>query len=124
MDNNQAGIQHGQNCQCGSCQPGMMHHGCCCGHGHHRFFVLRWVLGLLILAIVFAIGLKIGEFKGEINGGYYGNYGGGYGQMHRMMPYYYNYGVQPQMYQSWGASGAAGSVPMMVPQTTTQAPTK
>ena len=67
------GMQNGQNCQCGSCQMG--HHGCC-GHGHNRFLILRWILGLLILGIVFVMGVKIGEFKNELDSGYYGMSGG------------------------------------------------
>jgi len=80
-------------------------------NGHHRYFVLRWVLGLLILAIVFCLGLKIGEFKSEVYGGNYG----GYGQTHRMMPYYQNQGW-PVMYQSSGQA--------TVPPAVTQTPAK
>lgn len=53
-------------------------HGCvggmnCCGAGaggYHRFFLLRLVLGILILVIVFSLGVKIGEFKGMFDRGY------------------------------------------------------
>ena len=39
-------------------------------HYGHRFFFLRWFLGLIILAMAFSIGVKIGEFKGEFEGAY------------------------------------------------------
>ncbi len=43
--------QHPQSgCNCGMCQM-------------HRNFFLRWILGLIILAMVFWVGVKIGEFK-------------------------------------------------------------
>ena len=106
MDNNMPG-QNPHSCD--HCN--MNGHNGCCGHGHHRYFVLRWVLGLLILAIVFCLGLKIGEFKSEVYGGNYG----GYGQTHRMMPYYQNQGW-PVMYQSSGQA--------TVPPAATQTPTK
>ena len=102
--------QNPHNCNCDHCN--MSGHNGCSGHGHHRYFVLRWVLGLLILAIVFCLGMKIGEFKGEVYSGYYG---GGYGQMHRMMPYYQNQGW-PVMYQSSGQA--------TVPPAATQTPAK
>ncbi len=53
-----------------------------CGHGNNKFFVIRWVLGILIILIMFSLGMRIGEFKGalEQNAGYgrMMNYGGGY----------------------------------------------
>lgn len=64
---------------CTHCQ-GM---GMCCAHGQWttgKYAALRWLLGLLILAITFAIGIKIGEFKGSyMNDGYFGE------KMHRGM---------------------------------------
>ena len=47
-------------------------HGYCSGYGHgyHGHFLLRWLLGLLLLGIVFALGVKIGEFKSG-----FGDYG-------------------------------------------------
>jgi hypothetical protein len=54
-------------------------HGCGCGMhngmGMNRFFVLRWVLGILIIVLVFLFGMKIGEFKGTMESGY-GYHGG------------------------------------------------
>lgn len=35
-----------------------------------RHFILRLVLGLLIIAMVFALGVKVGEFKGYIESNY------------------------------------------------------
>jgi hypothetical protein len=57
----------------------------CCGcgghyHGFHKYFVLRWVLGIVILIIVFWLGMKIGEFKG-----YFENNFGGVGYHQGMM---------------------------------------
>jgi hypothetical protein len=72
-------------------------HGMCCGH---RFFWLRWLLGLIILAVVFCIGVKVGEFKGAF-GPDFGGYRG-----HQMMRYYprqaYPLGLPSGMMQSGG----------------------
>jgi len=64
-------------CQCGNCQSGW--------HSHHRFFLLRWILGIIILLMVFALGLKVGEFKGyfDTNFGYQDHH-----DLLRQMPYY------------------------------------
>lgn len=45
--------------------------GCrgCAMHGHGRHYLLRWLLGILILLVVFFIGIKIGEFSQEIRSG-------------------------------------------------------
>lgn len=48
---------------------------CGCGHGYHRHFWLRWLLGLIILGLVFCVGVKVGEFKSEF-GGAFGMRGG------------------------------------------------
>ena len=49
--------------------------GACCGmhHGGHKYMILRWVLGLIILGIVFCLGVKVGEFKGGFQGEFYGS---------------------------------------------------
>ena len=48
-------------------------HGTCCHDGHHhKHFLLRLILGLVILGIVFGVGIKIGEFKGELEAGGFG----------------------------------------------------
>jgi hypothetical protein len=91
------------NCQ-KSCK--MCGHGMCCGHRH---FWLRWLLGLIILAVVFCIGEKIGEFKGEFGRGF-GNYRG-----HQMMRYY------PE--QAYPLSLPSGRM-MVVPNTSTTTPVK
>ncbi len=77
-----------------------------CGHGH-RHFLLRLLLGLVILAVVFGLGVKIGEFKGEFAGGYGSYYG-----HHRMM---YKGGSQ----DGWGMMDNYGAMPMMRSATTT-----
>lgn len=76
------GMNHGAACSCGSC--GMMGRNMCGMCGGRRFWALRWLLGLVILAIVFTLGVKIGEFKGYFESGFGGSY---YGQMshHGMM---------------------------------------
>ena len=53
----------------------------CLWHYGEKHVLLRWILGLAILAIVFGIGLKIGEFKGGLEGGYYGSGFGRHGMM-------------------------------------------
>jgi hypothetical protein len=58
---------HPAGCQCQNCKCCGMHGMCC--HGR-RFFLLRWLLGLFILAIVFCLGFKLGEFKGSFGYGY------------------------------------------------------
>ncbi|MGC9610925.1 MAG: hypothetical protein ABSE68_01775 [Minisyncoccia bacterium] len=74
--------EHPEGCKCemcenGSCKgmmcKGMWHRGCC-GGKHH---ILRWILGLAILAVVFCGGFKLGVIVGSINGGFgYSNHGG------------------------------------------------
>ena len=55
-----------QSCGC------MGHSHGCGGSGHyHGHFLLRWLLGILLLGIVFAMGVKLGEFKSGFYG--YGN---------------------------------------------------
>ena len=48
--------QSAENCCNGSCCGGI-----CRPYG--KYMLLRWLLGILILAIVFAVGVKVGEFK-------------------------------------------------------------
>lgn len=57
MDNNMSG--HGQGCMCPNCggNHAMMGFG-------HKYFLIRLLLGLIILSMVFWIGMQIGEFKG------------------------------------------------------------
>lgn len=50
---------------CGKCGMG---YGCC--HGCRRFWWLKVVLGLVILAVVFCVGIKVGEFKTYMRGGF------------------------------------------------------
>lgn len=56
------------------------------GYGH-RHFLLRWVLGILILIVVFWLGVKFGEIRGYFGYGYYG-----YPSHRNMMYPYYGYG--------------------------------
>ena len=60
------------------------HEGCGggCRHMHGmrcRHFLLRWVLGVLILAFVFGAGVKLGEFKERVWSNGYGMMDRGYG---------------------------------------------
>jgi hypothetical protein len=48
---------------CKMCGSGMCYHG-------HRHFWLRWLLGIVILAVVFCVGVKVGEFKGAFGRGF------------------------------------------------------
>ena len=96
-------------------------HGCCSsgsscvGHCGGKHVILRWVLGVAILAIVFSVGVKIVEFKNSIEGGgYYGGFGrhqmmwGGYGDPNNY------YSVPPMMrgrYTQGSGSGTAPTIP-------------
>jgi hypothetical protein len=101
-------------------QNGQMPSGMCpmCGHGmchHHRFFWLRWLLGIVILALVFSVGIKVGEFKGEFGNGHFGSRGG-YNMMYRQgspMMRTYNQ-VQP-----WGTVQVSPANPITPTASTT-----
>ena len=64
-------------CQCPGCQHNQMY----CSY-HHRHFVLRWLLGLLILVLVFWMGYKLGELRGAFGGSEFGSFGHGYNRMY------------------------------------------
>jgi hypothetical protein len=78
--------------------------------GSPQSVVLRWLLGLLILAITFAIGLKIGEFKA---GMWDQGFGPGMGNMHYQMMQGWN-GNPPfpptMMQPSWGVPESGSGV--------------
>ena len=38
------------------------------GGGHHGHFLLRLIIGLVIIGAVFSLGVKVGEFKGMYDG--------------------------------------------------------
>ena len=72
-DFKQAGIPgHPTGCYCYGCnsfgRPGF----------GRRFFLVRWLLGLIILLIVFWVGVKVGEFKAIF-------YGNDWGMPHERM---------------------------------------
>ena len=85
-------------CACDNCRPGMS-----AWHSHHRFYLLRWLLGLIILMIVFGLGVKIGEFKGMFDQYEYSN-------------------RQPQLYKMMYAPYAPATT--AAPSTTTKTTTK
>lgn len=96
--------EEGEMCEGGSCEQcsagecgggyGMGCHqmyGMGCRGRHH---LLRWILGIAILAIVFSAGIKLGEFK-ERMAEVYGN-GGGYSTGYNMMQR--GYANTPEVY--------------------------
>ena len=70
MEENKTTPDHVAGCQCYGCMGWGMNRGY--GFGR-RFFLFRWILGLIILAVAFCIGVKVGEFKALMRGD------GGYG---------------------------------------------
>lgn len=70
---------------------------CSVCHAHNpRFYMLRWILGLLILAMTLFVGVKLGELKAYLGDG--GTYGGGYGFHRGMMYNNGSYFYPPMMY--------------------------
>ena len=61
------GGPHTDGCKCPMCQGGGMcgMNGCHFNHGCW-IHAVRWILGIVIIAIVFAMGLMIGELEGEL----------------------------------------------------------
>lgn len=102
--------------ECEGCEMGCGGHGMGCQRmygmgcrGHHH--LLRWILGIAILAIVFVGGIKLGEFKERMTGGSYGSERG-YNMMQRGYNnapevYYYRTG----MMQGLGGNPAQQQVP-------------
>ncbi len=92
---------------------GGMWGGCNCNHHHHGHFLLRWLLGAVILLVVFGLGVKIGELKG--------NFGYGHGRTGGNMMYYQQ---RPGMMQ-WGTGYALPAQTLTIqqqsPATTTPA---
>ncbi|OGN28178.1 MAG: hypothetical protein A3A33_02375 [Candidatus Yanofskybacteria bacterium RIFCSPLOWO2_01_FULL_49_25] len=70
------------------------------GGGHHRFLLIRVILGLIILGIVFCVGVKVGEFKER-----FGFNGDDFSRGHSMMRYqlFSNYPQQGNMMYFNGA---------------------
>lgn len=71
---------HDENCECRIHGEGHgMMHKFCCGGKWHRFFLIKFIVGVIILFGVLAVGIKIGEIKtllyigfGYGTSGYYG----------------------------------------------------
>ena len=70
-------------------------HRACGLHCFGRHYLLRWVLGILILAFVFSMGVKLGEFKER-------TWNGGYG--YRQAEYTYR-GMPGYGMMQWGLGG-------------------
>lgn len=92
MDNEEySKEEEGETCEGGCCGmgcEGYEGHDMGCGHMYGmgcrgRHHLLRWVLGIAILAFVFGAGIKLGELKERMAGVYESNYGGGYNMMQR-----------------------------------------
>jgi len=97
-----------EGCQCWLCRGKMT-----CGNWHwHRFFLLKLLIGIIILVAVFAVGVKVGELKGAFGRGY-----GYYGRQgrHYMMPSPYYGQPYPQMMQGQGASTGTNPLPLRQP---------
>lgn len=89
----------------------------CHGHGFgHRFVLLRWILGIIILGMVFCLGMMIGQFRGAY-GDSFGGYGG-YGH-HGMMRY-----QQPMPMMYYGNQGMMGTPQQSPAQSAPATPTK
>lgn len=108
---------HKEDGEC-SCMDYAGHHWMCGGgmrswHGG-KFFLLRWILGMIILWMVLLVGIKIGEFKGSVEGSSYGGLRG-----NRMMIRGYNdydypgdyYPMQAPMRNNTGTSPNASGAP-------------
>lgn len=62
---------------------------CMCGSTWvctHKFLILRWILGIVILGVVFSLGVTVGKFAGRFEDGRFGQnrYSGNWGY-ERMM---------------------------------------
>ena len=88
-------------CKCGK-------YGLMCGHRH---FLLRWLVGVVILVIIFCIGVKVGEMKSGF--GYGHHYRGGYNMMYGKTPIMraYPMGLPSQIMQGSGAASTATGTP-------------
>lgn len=88
--------------------------GYACSAEHHKYIILRWLLGLLILMMTFWLGAKVGEFKSlYMNNGLSGGYGN-----HFMMTRPY-----PNMMFSTGQLELATPAAPGLPTATSTAPT-
>lgn len=73
-----------------------MHDTCCWPSGYGgRFYLLRWLLGLLILLLVFLVGLRLGEFRGTYGDEYFSRHMR-YNQMMGRDKDYFNMMLPPQ----------------------------
>lgn len=85
-----------------------------CSTEHHKYILLRWLLGLLILVMTFWLGAKVGEFKSMyMNRAFDVGYGA-HGMMAR--PY-------PNMMFSTGQAELANPAAIELRTTTLPAPT-
>ena|SRR3989344_3800053 len=77
-------------CSCEQCKGGNCHGQACggCLHAGGHNWLIRLILGLVILFMVFKVGEAMGEFRGQYGPGSYGNY-----RMGPSMMYGSNYGA-------------------------------
>ncbi len=106
---------HPEGCRCFQCRCGT---DCKCGHGWHghRHFLLRFLVGIIILVIVFAVGVKLGELKSSFG---HGHYSGGRHYMmqpYGTMPQFYYYGGYGQAYPPMMQRGVGTSTSPVAPK--------
>lgn len=103
---------HPEGCRCVMC--GGWHGVWAHGRGH---WLLRLILGVIILLLVFWLGFKLGKLVVSINGGYgylmrHGKHWGYPGYYNMMGPGYYGdgcYGYGPGMMRGWQGATSTSS---------------
>ena len=99
---------------------------CSACHGydswHIKHMIIRWLLGMLILAIVFKVGMRIGEFKRDVQYGMFGAPDNGR-IMHYDGRYFNDYGyresgMMPMHPQALPPFPSVGITPTMSPKVT------
>lgn len=77
--------------------------GTCCHRHYLAHYLLRWVLGIIVILFVFCLGVNVGELTADYRG-----WDSGYGFGPRMMIRgYYDGGYgAPMMYWGTGSAGA------------------
>jgi hypothetical protein len=90
---------------------------CNCGNRHVGIFILRWMLGIVILLTVFWMGVQIGSVRSLGGGGHYGQ--AGYGMRSGYLPSrgmpMMRYGAVPVQQNVNAVQPAAGSATTTTP---------